>query len=248
MIAFKSKWSRGLMLALSFCASLSTALVSARAQVKDRVLLVVAKDMDSARALGWGFRLVQPGDWTLEMGPEPIAIGRAGLGWGAGNRHLAMPGEPIKREGDGRSPAGFYTIGAPFGFFESDLKRYVKLDHAMHYCVDDLGSPDYNRIIPKIRAGHFSGEAMRSVELYRTGLFVNYPTDRTNKGGSCIFIHVWKTARDGTSGCFALPEDRVVAIQMWSQSGADLIVGPRQALGRLATHDNRLSKLFEKIK
>lgn len=95
------------MLTAFICAGLNTALISARAQGLDRVLLVIAEDMSSASGVVWGFRLVRTSDWTLEMGPEPIAIGRAGLGWGAGNTHLSMPGEPIKREGVGEHRRAF---------------------------------------------------------------------------------------------------------------------------------------------
>src|SRR5262245_47670404 len=44
--------------------------------------------------------------WQLVHPAEPAVVGHRGTGWGAGFRDFAREGEPIKREGDLRTPAG----------------------------------------------------------------------------------------------------------------------------------------------
>src|SRR5262249_32326036 len=45
------------------------------------------------------------------------------------------------------------------------------------------------------------------------GLFVDYPSDRATRRGSCILIHIWSAPDIGTAGCVGLPEDRVRVLQ-----------------------------------
>ena len=73
---------------------------------------------------------------------------------------------------------------------------------------------------------------MRSSALYRSGLFVDYPSDRVTRRGSCIFIHIWSASDMGTSGCVGLPEARVEALQEFSRVGAVLAILPATAFDR----------------
>jgi D-alanyl-D-alanine dipeptidase len=42
-------------------------------------------------------------------------------------------------------------------------------------------------------------------EAYERGVFVAYNSYPPQKGnGSCIFLHIWKDANSGTSGCTAM--------------------------------------------
>ena len=41
----------------------------------------------------------------------PVSVGRNGAAWGLG-LHAAQPQGPQKQEGDGRAPAGVFTLGA----------------------------------------------------------------------------------------------------------------------------------------
>ena len=45
----------------------------------------------------------------------PAVVGRNGLAWGRGVRTDLPAGEPQKREGDGRAPAGIFKLGPAFG-------------------------------------------------------------------------------------------------------------------------------------
>lgn len=203
-----------------------------------RLLLVTTPAMDGPVATLRTFERVAPGDeWQPVSPPEPAVVGSAGLAWGWNFAALAMPGEPVKTEGDRRTPAGFYRMGATFGFDErSDRPGHIALERDRHVCVDDPASPHYNRIVSRAEAGaNTSAEEMRDVAVYRHGAVIDYPTNREGKSGSCIFLHIWDGEGTGTAGCVALPEARVIAIQDWVLPEKTVIaVIPATAAGRLS--------------
>ncbi len=138
----------------------------------------------------------------------------------------------MKVEGDKRAPAGFYKIGRSFGFAVSDRAGYLRITDGMT-CVDDLSSPAYNTITTRAEIGSkVHGENMWRVPEYARGLLVEYPSNRKARAGSCIFIHLQLPGKTGTSGCVALPEPQLEAVQDFSADGAVLAVLPRRALGR----------------
>ncbi len=162
-------------------------------------------------------------------------IGKSGLAWGYPFLRFKRNGELEKIEGDKRTPAGFFRIGSSFGFSNSDLPGYVQVKPAETVCVEDPASPYYNSIRKRSEIGEaVKADDMRRTPLYRSGLFVDYPSDRTTRRGSCIFIHIWQSPDKGTAGCVALPEARVRALQEFSQSGAVLAVLPESALERFS--------------
>ena len=173
--------------------------------------------------------------WRLVASAEPAMVGRKGLAWSYAFRDLASNNDPIKVEGDNRSPAGIYPIGRPFGFAASSLADYLQLN-SDSVCVEDPASPAYNKFASRRAVGLSVGkESMRATPVYRRGLFVNYPTDAANKAGSCIFIHVWKRPGSGTAGCVTMPENRVAALQSFANRHATVVaILPEAALGRLA--------------
>src|SRR5215218_1632786 len=54
--------------------------------------------------------------WAQVGGDVPVAVGRNGLGWGAGLVDTSADAGPQKREGDGKAPAGVFALGPAFGF------------------------------------------------------------------------------------------------------------------------------------
>src|SRR5262249_2849669 len=118
-----------------------------------------------------------------------------------------------KVEGDNRTPAGFFRIGSSFGFAPSRRPGYIELKSGETVCVEDPSSPFYNTITKRADIGAVEADDMRSSALYRSGLFVDYPSDRATRRGSCIFVHIWSAPDTGTSGCVGLPEARVEALQ-----------------------------------
>ncbi len=157
-----------------------------------------------------------------KVGDEfPIVVGRSGLGWSLDTAPEGIT--EFKKEGDGRSPAGMFPLTFAFGRPEKpgEVKlSYTKLENYSE-CVDDVASNHYNKLVDRLKVGNFdwkSSEKMLEVgPEYDLGLFVahnSYPVRRGD--GSCIFLHVWKDASTGTSGCTAMQRDNLVRILGWA--------------------------------
>ena len=198
-----------------------------------RLVLVTADTLTSTTATVERFERHTPNaQWQVAGGPATGLIGHKGLGWAYAFRKFAKGGEPVKVEGDKRAPAGFYKIGPSFGFGPSQVPNYVRVDDGM-VCVNDVSSPAYNTITRRDRIGStVHHENMSRIPDYRRGLLVDYPTDRRARAGSCIFIHLQLPGKTGTSGCVAMPQGPLEAVQDFAQEGAVLAVLPRQALAR----------------
>ena len=200
-----------------------------------RLVLVTAPNMnDVAATMRLYERAAANEAWRALDAAEPTTIGKAGMGWSQFFLKLARRGEPIKVEGDKRTPAGIYPIGRSFGTLASSRPNYLHVTPDT-ICVHDLSSPAYNTIASRARVGPavHAENMSRVLPMYRRGLLVNYPTDARKYAGSCIFIHVWRSPTTGTAGCVAMPEPRVEALQDFSADGAVLAVLPRGALDRL---------------
>src|SRR5262249_41460226 len=133
---------------------------------------------------------LQPSEGGGDVSRERRAIASA-LGWGYSFVDLKDREEPEKVEGDKRTPAGFFRIGASFGFAPSRRPGYIELKGGETVCVEDPTSPFYNTITKRSEIGSVEADDMRSSPFYRSGLFVDYPSDRATQRRSCIFIHIW---------------------------------------------------------
>jgi L,D-peptidoglycan transpeptidase YkuD (ErfK/YbiS/YcfS/YnhG family) len=170
--------------------------------------------------------------WKRISAAEPAVVGKAGLGWGYSFSNLKEREEPEKVEGDKRTPAGFFRIGSSFGFASSRRPGYIELKAGETVCVEDPSSPFYNTITKRSEIGSVEADDMRSSPFYRNGLFVEYPSDRATRRGSCILIHIWSASDTGTAGCIGIPEERVRALQDFSRAGAVIAVLPETAFER----------------
>ena len=203
-----------------------------------RLILVETPDFASSEATIKTFeRSGADGAWQVVDEPAKAMIGRAGVGWAYTQREMAKGDEPIKQEGDKRAPAGLFRMGASFGAGPEAWSGYMQLTEGQQFCVDDVGSPKYGKIVAadEVKPG-VSGEKMWEIGLYRRGLVVDYPTDRKAKTGSCIFIHVMKKPETPTVGCVAAAEETVARLQAFvneDRQAAAIAIVPSQALGRL---------------
>jgi L,D-peptidoglycan transpeptidase YkuD (ErfK/YbiS/YcfS/YnhG family) len=154
--------------------------------------------------------------WTPQSSAETAVVGAQGIAWGHRYASYSKPGEPIKTEGDQRSPAGLYRLGATFGFAKDERKGHLRLKPGAHLCVHDPKSKLYGRIVSKDKAGEADGEDMGTFPLYKRGILVDYAPRRSAKAGSCIFVHIWGGEGVGTAGCVAMPEERVAHLQEWT--------------------------------
>ncbi len=198
-----------------------------------RLVLVVAPTLSSNVASLRRFERARPGaPWHQVGGPASALIGHRGVAWAQAFRRYARTGEPVKVDGDKRAPAGFFRVGPSFGFAPSRLPGYLRIA-AGTVCVDDSTSSAYNTITWRQKVGwKVHGENMWRASAYRRGLLVDYPTDRRDRAGSCIFIHLRLPSMTGTAGCVALPERDIARLQDFAQGGAVLAILPQQALAR----------------
>lgn len=166
------------------------------------------------------------GQWVRVLGPFKGRLGRNGLVWGLGIH--ANPGRAtVKREGDGRSPAGVFAIG---GLWVTN-KNYVKHHRSIPYVkvgpndlwVSDVNYPKlYNR---HIRLDHPARtewelrEQMRQTDYaHSIKLLICHNTAERRGGpvvgaGSSIFFHIWrKNGGSPTAGCTAMAEANLRAI------------------------------------
>ena len=182
-----------------------------------RLVIITVPDMNQTKATMHTFERASPAAvWARRTEPEPVVVGARGIGWGPTFSGYARKDEPAKREGDQRTPAGIYRLAATFSFTKESRAGHLQLVPGKQFCVRDASSPQYGRIVEKGNVSEMmSGEDMASFPLYKRGIVIDYPPHRGEKGGSCIFLHVWGGEGVGTAGCVAMPEERVEHLQSW---------------------------------
>lgn len=160
--------------------------------------------------------------WKSVGSDFPVVVGRSGLVTTAEYTTLSNDIMIVKKEGDGKSPAGLFPLTFAFGSSEKDpnLKLpYTKIGEFTE-CVDDVASFHYNKVVSSMQVGIFdwkSSEKMIKINPeYDLGIFVAYNSYPTVKGnGSCIFLHIWKDATSPTSGCTAMERGNLEKITNW---------------------------------
>lgn len=158
--------------------------------------------------------------WTKVGTSINIVIGRNGLGWGKGLHTTPTNAQYIKQEGDGKAPAGLFSLGHGFGYSTTDFNMFFPYNtyKTTDHCVDDSNSQWYNQIIDaKTTAKDYkSFEHMKlRNNLYKYGITVNHNPNQIAQGGSCIFIHIKNKSGKGTAGCTAMKENEIVTILKW---------------------------------
>jgi L,D-peptidoglycan transpeptidase YkuD (ErfK/YbiS/YcfS/YnhG family) len=181
-----------------------------------KVIVVTAERADSFKATIDTYARASPTEkYKRELTQARAVIGRNGWAWG--HAWPAPDGERKKVEGDGRSPAGLFKMGRPFGFASQQRPGYLLLENGKTFCVDDVRSEAYSRIVPRQSLPRgTTGEDMRTIPLYEHGFVIDYPSDRDARSGSCVFVHLWRTPRQGTAGCVAADRATVLKLQEWA--------------------------------
>lgn len=199
-----------------------------------RLVMITTPDMNSSTArLELFERRTKDAPWTRSRTGAPVMLGTNGLAWGYTFRTYKRAGEAEKREGDMRTPAGFFPLGPSFGFTARKLHGHIRIEKGKTVCVEDPASPHYNTITTRAAIGtNIKADNMGDTRLFRNGLFVAYPSDRATRAGSCIFLHIWKSPSTSTHGCVAMPETRIKFLQEFAEDGAVLGVLPQGARQR----------------
>jgi L,D-peptidoglycan transpeptidase YkuD (ErfK/YbiS/YcfS/YnhG family) len=162
-------------------------------------------------------------EWVQASETIPMVVGYKGSAWGKGLHAEKLLEPPFKREGDRKSPVGIFYLSSFFGYEAGDKLGVFKMPYiqadASIYCVDDPLSKYYNRIVDTDSVQKDWQSAERMVldnDYYKYGVVVdyNYPKSDTGKG-SCIFLHVWRNAQEGTFGCTAVAESKMKQILLW---------------------------------
>ena len=189
------------------------------------------------------------GGWRETTPAFTVNVGRNGSGWGLG-LHAARDQDagPLKREGDGRAPAGVFAIGPAFGYAP---RLSTGLDYkpmqANDWCIDVPDSPLYNRIVDRSLAKapglDRASEPMRRDlqakpdDLYEVGFVIEHNAQATPQGGSCIFAHVQRAPGAPTAGCTAMADADMEAMLEWLDADKTprFVLLPRAQYARLAT-------------
>lgn len=198
-----------------------------------QMIVVTTPDWNTVQGRLQRYERAKSGDaWRPVGGAIPIVVGKNGMAWGSGviaTDSVRAEGDPVKREGDGRSPAGLFSLGTAFGYAAAPLAgtklSYLALTPSIE-CVDDVDSSRYNRIVDRstVAPDWKSSEHMRETgESYRWGVVVNHNAIANpdgaprpvRGGGSCIFLHIWKDSGHGTAGCTAMQPADIEALLQW---------------------------------
>ena len=199
--------------------------------------------------------------WQPHGAAFEVAVGRSGSAWGVGvlpapnGAGPQQPGEPVKQEGDGRSPAGIFAIGPAFGYapaIASAMPYQPMLESS--YCMDVPDSKYYNRIVDAEVVGsdavEGSTEPMR-LDLhnkgdvrYREGFVIEHNPAAEPRRGSCIFAHLWRTPGEATAGCTAMQPEHMRDLLGWLDPARRpvFVLLPRAQYQRLQ-HDWQLPAL-----
>jgi L,D-peptidoglycan transpeptidase YkuD (ErfK/YbiS/YcfS/YnhG family) len=154
--------------------------------------------------------------WQMAFEPLDAIIGKNGF---------APAGE--KREGDGKTPSGIYSLKMTFGYDATiGTKMSYRQALADDIWVDDPNADDYNRWVKKTETRAASYEIMRrDDDLYKYGIVIEYNTSPIIKGnGSAIFLHIWKAKGIPTAGCVAVSEEDIIKILDWLDPAASPLI------------------------
>lgn len=185
-------------------------------ETTQKLIVAVADDWNDSTGTMYLFDRL-PAGWKSIGAPWRISFGRKGLAWGVG-LHTAPVGEVMKTEGDLRSPAGIFELGALYGLANSAPEGvrypYQKIT-ALTRCVDDTQSTMYNMIVEEdsTTKDWQSDEEMEKVDPdYRFVLVIRHNPNNERGKGSCIFLHINNIP---TSGCTAMDEPTMLTLLRW---------------------------------
>ena len=151
----------------------------------------------------------------------PVTVGSNGIAWDSKTILPHNENGVVKKEGDGKSPAGIFKLGPVFSYHQ--LKKvsmpFEQVD-TTEICVDDINSAYYNRLTDVDTVTHKNWNSFeymrRKDDLYEYGVWVQYNSDTIFAGnGSCIFLHVWVNDKSPTAGCTAMSKEDMIKVINW---------------------------------
>jgi L,D-peptidoglycan transpeptidase YkuD (ErfK/YbiS/YcfS/YnhG family) len=162
--------------------------------------------------------------WRKVYGPIRAGIGRKGF---------ASPGE--KREGDKKSPTGFFRLGRVF-CYESDIKTSMPWQQSTpdDKWIDDPGSPDYNRYVKGATTASSFEKLRIKTNDYRYCMVIEYNTNPVLKGmGSAIFLHLGEGEDiNPSAGCVVIRQKEMEILLKWMkpEKNPSILMGNEKGL------------------
>ncbi|RON49400.1 D-alanyl-D-alanine dipeptidase [Pseudomonas frederiksbergensis] len=187
-----------------------------------QLIIVTTKNWSATQ--GTAQRYERHGKTFQKIGePFAVVIGKSGLAWGKGLTVVEPRQGPVKREGDGKAPAGIFKLGTAFGYDKTADTQlpYLPLTPTLE-CVDDSQSKRYNELVDgaTVAKDWNSSETMRrDDDMYRNGIFIEHNTPAVAGAGSCIFFHIWRGPTSPTLGCTAMDPADIKRLLGWLDPG-----------------------------
>ena len=235
------------MRCLLICIGLLLGLTSAKSADSipgnvDQLLVAIAKDWESDKAFLWCFDRNRDGWDSAFSEPIPVLLGRTGLAWGRGA--LPNPGGGLqKREGDRRTPAGFFAIGKIYGYPEAlpGGSRFPYRQVGRYDAwIDDPKNPYYNQhyvATPGRIPDWFESQRMRLGDYaYKYKIEVRHNSDPPVPGnGSAIFFHIRRGPDRPSAGCTTMAEADLMRVIAWLRADKNphYVVLPKAEYDRL---------------
>jgi hypothetical protein len=179
-----------------------------------QILLVMADDFNTTKGVLWGFE-----DEKIIFSNISVNLGKNGLGWGIGLVDIKhKSSEPVKHEGDKKAPAGIFQLQSVFGYDENvtTAMPYLHVTKEL-ICVDESDAKEYNQIFYTKESSRFNSfeKMLREDGQYRYGVVVNHNQNGIKRRGSCIFLHIQKSADHPTVGCTSMQTEDMLKIIKW---------------------------------
>src|SRR5439155_6527622 len=121
-----------------------------------QILVVTTSDWNGVEGVLQRYERSQTKEkWKAVGAQMQVVVGKNGLGWGAGvpptnDAALRDVQDPVKKEGDGKAPAGIFHVSTAFGYAAQQpagwRMPYLNLTQSVE-CVDDTESKSYNRVV-----------------------------------------------------------------------------------------------------
>jgi len=124
-----------------------------------------------------------------------------------------------KREGDGKTPEGSFSLTQAFGAYPNPGTALPYFKTGRHDWWDEnVGSRDYNRHVRAAWLPWPSENLFDERPFYNYAVVIDYNTANAPGGirqgrGSAIFLHV--TAGSSTAGCVSIPQRNLLQIMKW---------------------------------
>ena len=177
----------------------------------------IAESWDSSRVRLSYFEK-SDGEWKRSDGVWKGRLGQKGLAWGRG-LHQYPAGAVLKKEGDGKSPAGVFDLGGVWGA-HANVKKHPKTFYhqvtSRDLWVEDPESEYYNQFLSLDREPRTAWEKkarMRQDDYpHSLKMFIahNAYPNVVAGGGSSIFFHIWRRGgKAATAGCTTMPEGKL---------------------------------------